>query len=186
MTGYSCCFNAVILFSFDLKEVFWDSKFLMLAILNKAVTNLGTRRQAHTTVCADLGLFLLCLTKVKGGFDYFRPWVGEDLCYSVQEARGRLAKGVGQQHSLVPDQFIMSQSPFQGLPPTQAALDEVPRCLKNQVGKIKPGLKGFCSHFLNLRKFWPNHLKAEKLHKQTSEPHSTALRIRASLVPKTL
>lgn len=73
MTGYSCCFNAVILFSFDLKEVFSDSKFLMLAILNKAVTNLGTRRQAHTTVCADLGLFLLCLTKVKGGFDYFRP-----------------------------------------------------------------------------------------------------------------
>lgn len=45
----------------------------MLTILNKAVTNLGTGCQAHTTVCADLGLFLVGLTKVKGGFDYVRP-----------------------------------------------------------------------------------------------------------------
>ena len=69
-------------FCFGLK-VFWDSKLLTLTILNKVVTNLGTGCQAHTTVCADLGLFLVGFTKVKGGFDYFRPWGGEDLCYLV-------------------------------------------------------------------------------------------------------
>lgn len=45
----------------------------MLTILNKVVTNLGTRCQAHTTICADLGPFLLCLPKVEDRFDYFRP-----------------------------------------------------------------------------------------------------------------
>lgn len=65
------------------------------------------------------------------------------------QARGRLAKGVGQRHSLVPDLFRVSQSPFQGLPLTRAPLEEVPDALRTRQGKIRPGLKGFCSHLLN-------------------------------------
>lgn len=56
---------------FNLKK-YSEIVHLMLVILNKTVTNLGTRCQAHTTICADLGLFLLCFTKVKYRFDYFR------------------------------------------------------------------------------------------------------------------
>lgn len=115
----------------------------MLTILNRVVTNLGTRCQAHTTVCADLGLFLLCLTKVKDGFDDFRPWVGENLCHSAHKGQGQAGEGSGTAHSLVPDRLSVTQSPFQGLPSYQAPLEEVPRCLKNQVGQIKPVLKGF-------------------------------------------
>lgn len=72
--GYLCRFkvSCFVLF-FNLKKKYSEVVHLMLAILNKLVTNLGTRCQAHTTICADLGLFLLCLTKVEDRFDYFRP-----------------------------------------------------------------------------------------------------------------
>ena len=71
------------------------------------------------------------------------------MLLSIQ-ARGRLAKGVGQRHGLVPDLFRVSQSPFQGLPLTRAPLEEeVPDALRTRQGKISPGLKGFCSPLLN-------------------------------------
>lgn len=89
------------------------------------------------------------------------PEEGKTSVTQCTHARGRLVKGEGQQHSLVPDLFSLSQSPFQGLPPPQAPLEEVPRCLKNQVGQIKPGLKGFCSHLHNLRKFRASYSKTE-------------------------
>lgn len=59
------------------------------------------------------------------------------------QARGRLAKGVGQRHGLAPDLLRVSQSPFQGLPLTRAPLEEeVPKCLKNQVGKNQTWSQG--------------------------------------------
>lgn len=146
-------------FFYNLKK-YSEIANLMLAILNIVVTNLGTRCQAHATVRTDLGLLLLCLTEVKDGFDYFRPWVGENLCHSIHKGKGQAGEGSGTAHSQVPD-LSMSQSPFQGLPPHQALLEEVPRCLKNQVGQIKPGLKGFCSHLHNLRRFSADHSKTE-------------------------
>lgn len=129
----------------------------MLTIPKKVVTNLGTRSQAHATVRTYLGLFLLCL---KDGFDDFGPWVGENLCHSIHKGKGQAGEGSGTTHSQV-THLSMSQSPFQGLPPHQAPLEEVPRCFKNQVGQMKPGLKGFCSHLHNLRKFSANHSKTE-------------------------
>lgn len=137
----------------------------MLAILNKVVTNLGSRCQAHTTICANLGLFLLRLTEVEDRFDYFRPWVGENICHQVHRCQRQT--GEGREEAAQSGPRPVQQVP-EGLLSTQAPLEDVvPRCLKNQVGKIRPGLKGLYSHLPNPRKFWA-HPKTPQTNVWTS------------------
>lgn len=130
----SCCFKVVILFSlvFNLNQVFWDSKF------NVCESQQGCHKPGNQMSGSHHCLRWL------GTFSPLSPqgqrWVwllqalsrGRPVLLSTQRLGGRLAKGVGQQHSLFPDLFRMSQSPFQVLPPAQAPLEEeVPRYLKN-------------------------------------------------------
>lgn len=123
--GCAYCFE-VVFFFFNLKK-YSERANLMLTILNKVVTNLGTRCQAHATVRADLGLFLLCLTEVKDRFDYFRPWVGEDLCHPVHTRKGQAGKGRGTAAQPGPRPVRRVPVTFPGTAPTSGPIGRSPQ-----------------------------------------------------------